>query len=87
MLKPTKLCTETGERVMEVLHTKQPDACSPTTSSLDTYPERPPELLPVDITNGMVTEVVGRISGGAGPGGTDSVSLQHWILRFGAASG
>ena len=25
--------------------------------------------------------------GGAGPGGTDSVYLQHWLLRFGEASG
>ena len=25
--------------------------------------------------------------GGAGPGGNDSVSLQHWLLWFGAASG
>ena len=30
---------------------------------------------------------IGRISGGAGPGGTDSISLLHWLLRFGAASG
>ena len=35
----------------------------------------------------MVTAVVGQLSGGAGPGGTDLVSLQHWILFFGAASG
>ena len=33
------------------------------------------------------TEVAGHLSGGAGPGGTDLVSLQHWLLRFGAASG
>ena len=25
--------------------------------------------------------------GGARPGGTDSVSLQHWLLQFGEASG
>ena len=30
--------------------------------------------------------MAGRLSGGAGPGGTDSVSLQHWLLRFGATS-
>ena len=35
----------------------------------------------------MVTAVVGQLSGGAGPGGTDLVSLQHWILFFGGASG
>ena len=38
------------------------------------------------ITNDTVTAVAGRLSGGDGPGGTDSVLLQHWLLRFGAAS-
>ena len=32
-----------------------------------------------------VIEVYWRLSSGSGPGGTDSVSLQHWILRFGEA--
>ena len=39
-------------------------------------------MVPVDITDDVVTAVAGRLSGGAGPGGTDSVSLQHWLLRF-----
>ena len=34
-----------------------------------------------------MTAVAGRLSGGAKLGGTDSVSLQHWLLWFGAASG
>ena len=41
----------------------------------------------MDITNYTVTEVVGQIFVGAGPRGTDSVSLQYWLLRFGATSG
>ena len=53
---------------------------------MDCYTGRPRELSPVDITDDTVTGVPGRFSGGAGPGGTDSVSLQHWLLRFGAAS-
>ena len=32
-------------------------------------------------------EVAGRLLGGAGPGRTYSVSLRHWLLQFGAASG
>ena len=44
-------------------------------------------MVPVDITDNVVAAVAGRLLGGAGPGGTDLVSLQHWILRFGAASG
>ena len=71
---------------MEVLHTKHPEARTPTAAILDFYPGRPPELTPVDITKDTVTAVSGRLSEGAGPGGTDSVSLQHWLLRFSAAS-
>ena len=41
----------------------------------------------MDITDDMVTAIAGRLLGGAGSGGTESVSLQHWLLRFGAASG
>ena len=40
----------------------------------------------MDITDDTVTEVAGRISVGAGLGGRDSVSLQHWLLCFRAAS-
>ena len=73
--------------MIEVLRTKLPEALAPTAASLDSYPDLPPELVPVDIIDDTVTAVAGRISGGAGPGGTDSVSLQQRLLRFGAASG
>ena len=69
-----------------MLRAKHLEARTPTAVSLDLYPDRPPEFTPVDITEDTVMTVVGRLLGGAGPGGTDSVSLQHWILRFGAAS-
>ena len=72
---------------MEVLCTKQPEALPPTLSILESNTDRPPELVPVDITNNTVTAVAGQLSGGAGPGGMDSVSLQHCLLRFRAANG
>ena len=87
MLQPAERCTNTGGRVMKVLRTKHPEACAPTAAILDLYPDLPPEIAPFNITNNTVTEVARLLSGGAGPGGTDSVSLQHWLLRFGAASG
>ena len=68
---------------MEVLHAKHPEAQTPTTASLYSYPGRPLELSPGDITDEMVTAVSRRLLGGAGPGGTDSVLLQHWLLRLG----
>ena len=76
-----------GERVMEMLCTNHKEVCPPSAANLDSYPDRPPEIVPVDITENKVTAVAGRISEGSGPGGTDSVSFQHWLLRFGAASG
>ena len=72
---------------MEVLRTKHPEARPPTAASLELCPEFPPEIALVDITNNTVTAVAGRLLGGAGPGWTDSVILQHWLLRFGAVSG
>ena len=72
---------------MEVLRSKHPEARPPTEAILDSYPDRPPELAPVDIKDDTVAVVVGRLSGRAGPGRTDLVSLQHWLLKFGAVGG
>ena len=72
---------------MEVLRAKHLEARAPTAASLDSYPDQPPELVPVDIIDDTVTAVAGRLSGGARLGGTDSVSLHHWLPCFGAASG
>ena len=80
-------CTKTGDQVMEVLRSKHPEARTPTAASLDSYPNRPLELTQVDIADDTVTAFVGKLSGGSRPGEIDSVSLQHWLLRFGAAGG
>ena len=71
VLQPAEMCTKTRERVMEVLRTKHTDTLPPTAASLYTYMDRTPELVPVDINKDMVTEVSGRIFGGAKTGGTD----------------
>ena len=54
---------------MEVIRAKHLEAQTPTTAILDSYPDRPPELTPVDITEDTVTAVAERLLGGAGPGG------------------
>ena len=87
VLLPEDKCTKTGELVMEVLCTKNTDARPPSAACLDAYPNNPPEMFPINITDDVVVAVEGRLSRGVGPGGTGSVSLQHSILRFGAASG
>ena len=77
VLQPAEMCTKNGERAMEILRTKHRDVRPMTAASLDTYQDCPPEIISVDITNDKVAEVEGRLYGGAGPGGTESVSLQH----------
>ena len=86
VLQPGDRCEKTGDRVLEVLRAKHPEAQTPTAVCLESYMGRPLDLTPVDRTDDTVTPVTGRLSGGTGPEGTDSVSLQHWLLRFGAAS-
>ena len=42
VLQPRDRCTKTGNRVMEVLRAKHPEAWKPTTASLESYLDRPP---------------------------------------------
>ena len=86
MLQPGDRCEKTGDQVLEVIRAKHPEARTPTVACLTSYTRCPPEITLVDITDDTVTAVAGRLSGGVGPRGTDLVSLQHWLLRFGAAS-
>ena len=57
VLQPDDHCTKTGERVMEVLRTKHPDARPTSAASLDAYTDNPTEMVPVDITDDVVSEV------------------------------
>ena len=59
VLQPAERCTKTGERVMEVLRIKHPEARPPTAAILDLYPDLPPELVLVGITNNTVMAVAG----------------------------
>ena len=59
VLQPGYRCTKTGDRVMEVLRAKHPEAWTPTAASLDSYPDRPPELSPANITDDTDTAVAG----------------------------
>ena len=75
------------DRVMEVLRTKHPNADPSLEASLDTYTGQPPDLVPVNLTEDMVMEIESRKSEDTrGQGGENSLSLQHWLLRFRKAS-
>ena len=71
---------------MEVMCTKHQEPCPLSTASLDSYLVQPTELVPFNVIKDTMMEVVGNIYGGDRMGGTDLVSLQHWILIFGAES-
>ena len=53
----------------------------PSCATLDTY-EETPIFVPVDITEEAVESVARKLSGGSGPGGTDSEALQVWLLKI-----
>ena len=61
VLQPEEHCTKIGERMIEVLSTKHPEARPPTASSLDSYPGQPPDLSPVNVTEDMVMKITGHI--------------------------
>ena len=59
---------------MEVLRTKHPNAHPPSTACLDAYPNNPPEMVPVDITDDVVRRWQGPFWQERGQGGlTQSV--------------
>ena len=55
MLQPEEHCTKTGDRAMEVLRTKHPDAAPLYAATMDKYTGQPPELIPVDRTEETIT--------------------------------
>ena len=44
------------------------------------------ELVELDITEEVCCKVARRLRGSAGPGGSDAVAIQGWLLRYGEAS-
>jgi hypothetical protein len=70
--------------------TTNPALCDPVTvgeadGAFEPYPDLPSPI-PVCITQDDVEAVSSRLSGAAGPGGTDAVELSNWLLRFGRES-
>jgi hypothetical protein len=85
ILFPDNTDEKSGDTVLETLQSKHPDATIPEASSLQTYPSLP-DFNDIDVTEDVVESVARRLRGCAGPSGTDSLSLQQWLLRFGETS-
>ena len=89
-MQPNDADTKSGRKVLEVLREKHPpmrdpDLNKPDPACFENYPSIP-ALLPQIITSEVVEDVLPRLSGGAGPGGTDAIALGNWSLCFGAES-
>ena len=90
VLQPDDLCSKAGRPVLDVLQEKHPELREPPSvgtidGAFEPYPDRPTPI-PVDVTAEDVESVSSRLSGAAGPGGTDAVDLRNWLLRFGKES-
>ena len=85
-LQPGENCTKSEKKVLEVLRSKNPGVRPPSADSLESYSGQTMELSPANVTKETVMEIAERLPRGAGPGGTDLVRLQQWLLQFGAAS-
>ena len=49
VFQPEDKCIKLGDKVIEVLHSKHPDAHTPSAASLDSYPGKPLELVLVNV--------------------------------------
>ncbi len=85
IMLPDEIDAKTGDTVLDVLQSKHPDMRVPDIALMEEY-DTLPDFVELDITADTVEKVARRLSGSAGPGGTDSADLQHWLLRFGGAS-
>jgi hypothetical protein len=84
------VCTKTGCPVLEVLQGKHPELREPPSvgaenGAFEPYDEAP-TAIPVDVTAEVVEAVATKLSGAAGPEGTDAGDLRNWLLRFGRES-
>ena len=75
VLQMAALDSKSGLPVLDVLKSKHPDAVIPPPEVLEEY-ESIPSFVPLDITATTVEGVARKMSGGAGPGGVDSIALQ-----------
>ena len=82
---PEDIDSKTGDTVKEVLESKHPKLRVPDISFMEKY-DTLPDSVEIDITADTVESMARRLIGSAGPGGTDTSDLQHWLLRFGGAS-
>ena len=86
VLFPGDIDSNTGQPGMDVPRYKHPvmrtqDLADPECSYFEEY-EEDPDVFPLDILEEDVMWFAGKLSGAAGPSGTDFMEFQIWLLRF-----
>ena len=76
---------KTGKPVSEVLKSKHTDVIIPESIDLTEFDEIP-ELVNLDINEDTVLSITSKLTRSAGSGGVYSLTLRHWLLRFGKQS-
>ena len=61
MLQPGEACNKTGEPIIDVLQKNQLDAHAPYDKILNAYSGYPPGLVPLELTENIITEVARHI--------------------------
>ena len=87
VLQPDDVCTKTGLPVLEVLKSKHPKLRDPPSvgradGAFELYPNGAPVFVSAVVTQCVVENMAKRLSGAAGPSGTDAVTLANWLLRY-----
>jgi hypothetical protein len=85
ILYPDDLDEKSGHQISRVLQEKHPKMRDPGPTAMPTY-ESTPDLPTLDITAETVESVAGKLSGGAGLSGFDSINLKNLLLQHGQAS-
>ena len=77
--------SKTGNLIKETLKSKYPEGRDVSVENLPEF-ESCPEMIDIVVTEENVEKVAKRLSSSAGLSGIDSLSMSHWLLKFGASS-
>ena len=85
ILIPGDTYVKTGELVCDTLKLKHSQGRDIEVENLPLF-DSCRALIQIEVANENVELVAKRICGSAGPSGINSISMSHWLLKFGGAS-
>ena len=79
---PRNTNEKTGNLIKETLAANYPEARDLDVANLPDF-DTNPALIDTVVTGELVERVAKKRSGSAVPSGVDSISMSHWLLKFG----